>query len=64
MPRTINGVVFNTDRQRTLKYVREIMNNRDAYDEDLKDGFDEAWKEKFKQDWNKVTSTVKEVAQC
>lgn len=63
MARTINGVVFNTDRQRTLKYVREIIHNRDAYEEDLKAGFDEAWKEKFKQEWNKATSTVKEAVQ-
>ena len=61
MARTINGVIYNTDRQRTLRYVREIMYNRDAYAEDLKAGFDEAWKEKFKQDWNKATAVFKEV---
>ena len=61
MARTINGVIYNTDRQRTLRYVREIIHNRDAYTEDLKAGFDEAWKEKFKQDWNKATEVFKEV---
>ena len=63
MPRTIRQVEQRVDSDRKLRYIREILHNRDAYEEDLKAGYDEAWKEKFEQDWNKATSTVKEAVQ-
>ena len=61
MPRTVNGVINKVDSQRTLKYIREILHNRDAYEEDLKAGYDEAWKEEFTKKWNESTSKLKGV---